>query len=98
MQKFPYFVKFRSLEGIDDFYEEMQNEGYELKKLWPSSTYTEYWLTKDEVNKVTSKPFVESCKLPPELDSTVMLLRQTTVIQVEKFDMYVVYMVHRLIH
>lgn len=71
MQKFPYFVKFRSLEGIDDFYEEMQNEGYELKKLWPSSTYTEYWLTKDEVNKVTSKPFVESCKLPPELDSTV---------------------------
>ena len=68
MQKFPYFVKFDSLEGIDEFYKQMEEEGYELKKLWPSSTYTEYWLTKDEVDKVSSKSFVESCMLPPELN------------------------------
>ena len=35
MQKFPYFVKFDSLEGIDEFYKQMEEEGYELKKLWP---------------------------------------------------------------
>ena len=69
-----------------------------LKSYGLDSTYTEYWLTKDEVDKVSSKSFVESCMLPPELNPNLTVATPIIAIQVEKIVMYEVYIAHRLIH
>ena len=68
MQKLPYFVRCNVLD-LDQLYEDLDNEGFELKKLWPNSEYTEYWLSEDQVEIVRSKPYVEECELPIELQA-----------------------------
>ena len=68
MQKLPYFVRCNVLD-LDQLYKDLDNEGFELKKLWPNSEYTEYWLSEDQVEIVRSKPYVEECELPIELQA-----------------------------